>query len=195
MQQTALQQFIYVLRCVENKIYVGLTTCASKRIKEHREGNGAEWTRKYPPLPEKESKPEVRWAENELDEDFTTLRLMFIYGVENVRGGSLCNIKLHPAQVRVLRGLFRNARKECFACGKPGHFKQNCPEYAASVSKYLKKIREQAQAVRDCVRKHQLTLPPIERPLHPLHFSSTTSSSSSLSKTIISDEEELDRAS
>lgn len=163
--------YVYVLRLVESKFYVGLSNCVQRRIQEHRAGAGAAWTQKYPPLPHFGA--EVHEAENELDEDYTTLKMMLVHGVENVRGGSFSSVRLLPPQVRVLRAIMRSARNVCFECGKPGHQKKNCPEYAASVEKFLKNIRSQTLVVRECVQKKLITLPNVLRPLHPLHFASS----------------------
>lgn len=161
---------VYVLRCVENKFYVGLSSNARRRISQHMSGEGAAWTKIYPPLPD--NPVELRHAENELDEEYTTLKMMLIHGVENVRGGSFANPRLNSAQVRVLRGMLRSARGECFECGKPGHKKRNCPEYVVSVEKFVKKLRREAGLVYQCALKDPSTLPRLRRPPFP-----TTSSS------------------
>ena len=42
--------YAYAILCDDDSIYVGHTQDIEKRWKEHREGNGVEWTRKHKPL-------------------------------------------------------------------------------------------------------------------------------------------------
>ena len=89
---------IYVLRLVKNKFYVGMTTRNLARIWEHVEGEGAKWTKKYPPMKGKE----VKTMNDELfpfDENRITLEMMRDYGIQNVRGGSWCQMKLTSRQI------------------------------------------------------------------------------------------------
>ncbi len=89
---------IYVLRLVDNKFYVGMTTRNLARIWEHVEGEGAKWTKKYPPI----KGNEVKWLDDRLfplDENRITLEMMRDYGIENVRGGSWCQMKLTSRQI------------------------------------------------------------------------------------------------
>ena len=59
---------IYVLKLVRGKYYVGLTRRNIDRILDHLDGDGASWTRKYPPV---QKKPIVSFQEGlrESDED------------------------------------------------------------------------------------------------------------------------------
>lgn len=90
---------IYVLRLIDNKFYVGMTTRNLTRIWEHIEGEGAKWTKKYPPV----KGNEVQYMEDGLfpiDENRITLETMREHGYENVRGGSWCQMILQPQQIR-----------------------------------------------------------------------------------------------
>jgi len=41
---------LYVLKCTDNKYYVGTTDHLELRMKEHFEGEGTAWTTRYPPI-------------------------------------------------------------------------------------------------------------------------------------------------
>lgn len=41
--------FVYLLECVNGKIYTGITTDVSKRFNTHLSGKGAKFTRSNPP--------------------------------------------------------------------------------------------------------------------------------------------------
>jgi putative endonuclease len=41
--------FLYVLRCTNDALYTGITTDVERRFEEHRAGQGARYTRQYPP--------------------------------------------------------------------------------------------------------------------------------------------------
>lgn len=81
---------IYVLLLKERKYYVGYTReDDNKRIDEHFNGVGSQWTQKY--------KAVMLWEtrKGELkDEDKVTLEYMKRYGWQNVRGGKWCNTKM-----------------------------------------------------------------------------------------------------
>jgi putative endonuclease len=37
--------FVYILRTLDNSLYIGVTENVDERIAAHKSGNGAEWTR------------------------------------------------------------------------------------------------------------------------------------------------------
>ncbi len=80
---------VYVLKCRDNKVYVGVTMNFNLRWAQHQSGEGANWTRMYKPLDVLEIFPN---ASPDL-EKVKTLEYMQEYGWENVRGGPWC--KLH----------------------------------------------------------------------------------------------------
>ena len=41
--------YVYVIKCSNGSNYIGQTNDLPKRYREHKEGHGADWTRKYPP--------------------------------------------------------------------------------------------------------------------------------------------------
>jgi putative endonuclease len=42
--------FVYMLRCVDNSLYTGITNNLEKRLKAHNEGKGAKYTRGRGPV-------------------------------------------------------------------------------------------------------------------------------------------------
>jgi predicted GIY-YIG superfamily endonuclease len=102
---------VYVLLLKNNKRYVGRTSLliapenwnsynplldqSIPRIKAHFDGNGTEWTKKYPPV-KVEDIYQNCFAE---DEDKYTKILMRKFGIENVRGGAYCQLTLDPLQI------------------------------------------------------------------------------------------------
>jgi hypothetical protein len=114
---------IYVLKLIHNKYYIGKTLYnISKRITQHSNGIGAEWTKKYKPI----DIIEFIQTSDKFDEDKYTKKYMDIYGIENVRGGSYTKIKLYDYQIKVLNLELKTANNLCFKCGKYGHFISNC---------------------------------------------------------------------
>ena len=112
---------IYVLKCREGKYYVGKTDTFDKRYKEHLTGEGSAWTKKYRPIGiEKVIKGD------KFDENKITKQYMDKYGIDNVRGGSYCQIKLDQASVASLNREMNGANDKCLKCGKSGHFAKYC---------------------------------------------------------------------
>lgn len=79
------KEYVYVLRLMNDKYYVGWTEHFLDRMKDHFLNGGSLWTKKYKPI-------EVvkMFRGNKLDEDRETLTMMMEHGIENVRGGKWC---------------------------------------------------------------------------------------------------------
>jgi predicted GIY-YIG superfamily endonuclease len=76
--------YIYVLRCKQNKYYVGKTNNPSMRMEDHIKGQGSEWTKMYEPI---ELHTLILDCDN-FDEDKYVKKYMARYGIDNVRGGT-----------------------------------------------------------------------------------------------------------
>jgi len=125
---------IYVLKLVRGKYYVGLTRRNIDRILDHLDGDGAAWTKKYPPV---ERKPILSFKEGlkESDEDKITLEMMQKYGINNVRGGKWCRIKMPSSHYEEIEKKLKNNNKKnanskktisCGRCGRSGHNRTYC---------------------------------------------------------------------
>lgn len=117
---------VYVLRLEEGKWYIGSTTNMEKRYEQHKNGEGCDWTRKYPP-----KRIAALYSGCTLfDEDKCTKISMAKFGIENVRGGAYCSVILsRETIVHLERELIHSSRK-CYCCKKEGHLSSNCPDKA-----------------------------------------------------------------
>ena len=109
----------YVLKLRSGKWYVGYTTKGVERILDHIDENGAKWTKKYAPvkpIPWSQTPPGKTKAtpKNKLnnDEDKLTLKLMKEHGINNVRGGSWCMVKMRQKTFRELEGLISKGKNK-----------------------------------------------------------------------------------
>jgi hypothetical protein len=114
---------IYWLKLEHGKYYVGKTTQLNFRLGDHFSGNACEWTRVHKPISVLKIIPNC----DHFDEDKYTKIAMSQFGIDNVRGGSYSQIELpHEINALLVREL-RCAHDSCFACGRAGHFANNCP--------------------------------------------------------------------
>jgi hypothetical protein len=103
---------IYVIRCAENKFYVGRTIDIVSRWNAHASGLGALWTKQYRPLQGIiELVPDTPYQEI-----VTTLQYMQKYGIHNVRGGPWCALVLTETEVKTIEDIMKS---EGFARSAP----------------------------------------------------------------------------
>jgi hypothetical protein len=74
--------YVYILQCSENKIYVGHTANAERRLKQHRDGKGSWYTKRFPPI-----RLLAIFSGDEQLEDFLAKVLRDSYGKDEVSGG------------------------------------------------------------------------------------------------------------
>ena len=115
--------FVYVLVLEHGKYYVGGTFDLGKRLQQHIDGNGSEWTKIHNPI------GTLKIMENcsPSDEEKVTLDMMAKFGIDNVRGGSHCQIELQEDEFNYIQKQIRGFIGACFRCGEIGHFIKNCP--------------------------------------------------------------------
>ena len=89
------KNYIYVLKLVDDRYYVGRTSNILKRMEEHFTIGGAVYTKKYKPLKIIEVIEELT---NE-DERFKTLEIMEKYGWEKVRGSCWCSLEIKQPNI------------------------------------------------------------------------------------------------
>jgi predicted GIY-YIG superfamily endonuclease len=113
---------VYILECEGGHFYVGKTWDVAKRTKQHFEGYGAEWTKFHKPI------KVLQVIENcmEEDEDKFTKVMMKKYGIDKVRGGTYCQVRLPDATKAFLRNEIYGATNACYRCGQQGHFAKVC---------------------------------------------------------------------
>ena len=90
------KNYIYVLKLVDDRYYVGRTSNILKRMEEHFTVGGAVYTKKYKPLKIIEVIEELT---NE-DERFKTLEVMERYGWEKVRGACWCCLEIKEPNIK-----------------------------------------------------------------------------------------------
>jgi predicted GIY-YIG superfamily endonuclease len=84
------KNYIYVLKLVEERYYIGRTGNILRRIEEHFTGGGSIYTRKYKPIKVIEVQEELTTD----DERIKTLEIMEKYGWEKVRGACWCSLEI-----------------------------------------------------------------------------------------------------
>lgn len=114
--------FIYILLLENNKYYVGKTENPQFRLKSHFNSYGSTWTKKYPPIKVIKIIPNC----SNFDEDKYTKEYMALKGINNVRGGSYCKIKLDKSEFELLEKEIASAKDICYKCGEKGHFANDC---------------------------------------------------------------------
>ena len=115
---------IYVLKCENDKYYVGKTNRPiDQRIEEHADDlYGSAWTSRHKPI----KVVEVISNASPFDEDKYTKIYMNKYGIENVRGGSYAQVELDDEQVNSIRRELNSSSDKCHRCNRTGHFVQDC---------------------------------------------------------------------
>lgn len=116
---------VYVLKLESNKFYVGKTNNDPEiRFSQHlSKERSTEWTRIYKPI----EIIQIYEDCDDFDEDKYTLMYMKIHGIDNVRGGSFCEINLPQENVNTIKKMIRGSCDKCFICGSDEHFAKKCP--------------------------------------------------------------------
>jgi predicted GIY-YIG superfamily endonuclease len=118
------RKYIYVIKQEGDRYYIGVTNNIEKRYNEHMIGNGSIWTKRYKPISIERS--EIKRYKYE--EDIMTLEYMNKYGINNVRGGSFCQMILTNEEKKVIEKMIKNEENKCFKCNKNGHYVKECKE-------------------------------------------------------------------
>jgi predicted GIY-YIG superfamily endonuclease len=113
---------VYVLRLEGGRYYVGKSHDIMFRYRQHLDGNGSAWTRKYKPVLLDMMLENV----SPFEEDKITKEFMAKYGIDKVRGGSYAEVHLSDYQIESLNREIWSANDKCMLCGRDGHFKRNC---------------------------------------------------------------------
>lgn len=97
--------YIYILELESNKYYIGKTSNPQFRLDEHFDGSASAWTHKYKPI----KLIEIFGGCDNFDEDKYTLKYMEKYGINNVRGGSFCQIVLNQENLNTINKMIKNS--------------------------------------------------------------------------------------
>ena len=124
--------YIYVLELEESKYYVGKSSKPLSRTGEHLISNirgdascsGAAWTEMYKPI----KILRVIVSYDEFDEDLYTFRYMKEHGIDNVRGGSFCELNIPRENIATLGKMLAGAGDRCYFCGGHDHYIAACPQ-------------------------------------------------------------------
>jgi predicted GIY-YIG superfamily endonuclease len=90
------KNYIYVLKLIEDRYYVGRTSNILRRIKEHFTEDGALYTKKYKPL----KVIEIEEEKSNDHERIKTLSTMEKYGWEKVRGYCWCSLLIKKPKIK-----------------------------------------------------------------------------------------------
>mgnify|MGYP000066429210 CR=1 FL=1 len=114
---------VYILRLRQGRFYVGASFDVTSRYREHQNGHGTAFTRKFPPVCIVETRPCVTGFE----EDMVVKEMMKTHGIDNVRGGTYSACQLSDSQIQALQTEIWGASNRCFRCGSTTHWVQECP--------------------------------------------------------------------
>jgi len=116
--------FIYILKCENDKYYIGKTKNPNFRLQQHFNCNGSQWTKMYKPIEIIELIPNC----DNYDEDKYTQIYMDKFGLNNVRGGSFVQFELDQSTINFLLQMRNGAQDKCFICSEYGHFAKQCKQ-------------------------------------------------------------------
>ena len=117
--------FIYILELENKKYYIGKTLNPDIRLEQHFNSFGSAWTKKHKPKKILEIIPNC----DNFDEDKYTIKYMEQFGIDNVRGGSFCEIKLNKDNLSTIKKMINGTTDKCYICGDNKHFAKDCNKY------------------------------------------------------------------
>lgn len=141
---------LYVLELKNHKYYIGKSINVNSRLDDHFSNHGSVWTMIHKPI----RVVEVIHNISKYDEDKYTIMYMDMYGIDNVRGGSFCKIKLPYNEKQLIIKMIHGANDKCFTCGR-AHFigKGRC-----WASPQIKKLLHLKYNLLTCIKRCDIQL-------------------------------------
>jgi hypothetical protein len=143
--------FIYILRLEQDKYYIGKTKNPTFRVEQHFASSGSMWTKKYKPL----NVFEIIADCDDYDEDKYTIKYMETYGINNVRGGSFCEIKLSNKNKITLKQMIKGTNNKCYICGSESHFARECKIKSTKESVPMINVKEKCDCPTSYFAPHR----------------------------------------
>jgi hypothetical protein len=119
-----MSKSVYILYLETNKYYIGSSSNPKTRIEQHITNNGTKWTKLYKPL-----KVINIIDGDELVEEMTTLEYMYMYGINNVRGGSFTTLNISDLEKSYIFKQICSIKNLCFKCNGKHHLSSQCSIY------------------------------------------------------------------
>jgi predicted GIY-YIG superfamily endonuclease len=117
---------IYILELAQGRVYVGHSCDVRRRIQQHMSGQGAAFTKAFPPTGIILPRLGCVTGSAEAAERDETLRYMFLRGINFVRGWRYVRVYMHESEQQDAEENIRELFDLCRRCGHPGHFVTHC---------------------------------------------------------------------
>lgn len=123
---------VYVLALESGKYYVGYSSNIEKRLRDHFNHAGSEWTKKYKPI----KVIQREYGKDKAHETQITLDYMREYGWKNVRGGPYTQVIMEHPPPEFEKGMTCSICRSdqhlvkdclfCVRCKREGHKERDC---------------------------------------------------------------------
>jgi predicted GIY-YIG superfamily endonuclease len=117
---------IYILELAQGRVYVGHSGDVRRRIQQHMAGQGAAFTKAFPPTGVLLPRLGCVTGSPEAAERDETLRYMFLRDIQLVRGWRYVQVQLPEKEQQDAEENIRELFDLCRRCGHPGHFVTQC---------------------------------------------------------------------